>query len=231
MRWTITRRIWLDKASRLDLAQILDLLGDLLDISVGEIAGTQKCRLPDGPGEEVLLIKIGRRRGVAADFGFRGHPSKLTIWWHFGSCVVGCKQRGVAAGGRGVDGNHTFLGEAVQRGRAAGFRAGAGEAAAAEGLHAHHGADLVAVDIGVADAQARGDALLGGLDAGVDAECQAVAGGVDRIEQVIEAVGAETRDVQDGAEDFPLQGAGIGEGERAGGDEGAVCAVMAAGAR
>src|SRR3546814_13975569 len=60
--------------------------------------------------------------------------------------------------------------------------AGAGEPLSAEGLHAHHRADLVAVDVDVADLGARGDVVDGLVDARVDAQGQAVAGGVDGVD-------------------------------------------------
>jgi hypothetical protein len=63
--------------------------------------------------------------------------------------------------------------------RAAGLGAGAGQALAAERLHADHRADLVAVDVDVADLRPRDDAVDGFVDARVDAQGQAVAGGVD----------------------------------------------------
>src|SRR5712691_8324360 len=60
------------------------------------------------------------------------------------------EQRSVAAGRRRVD-RHDLLGsEAPQIVRAAGLRAGAGKAGAAERLGADHGADHVAVDVDVA---------------------------------------------------------------------------------
>jgi hypothetical protein len=75
-------------------------------------------------------------------------------------------------------------GEARQVVRAAGLGAGAGQVLAAERLHADDRADLVAVDVAVADLDARGDLLDGLVDARMDAERQAVAGGVDRIDHV-----------------------------------------------
>ena len=63
--------------------------------------------------------------------------------------------------------------------RAAGLRPGARQALAAERLHADHRADHVAVDVDVAGPDARGDVRDGLVDAGVQAEGQAVAGGVD----------------------------------------------------
>src|SRR3546814_17848087 len=92
------------------------------------------------------------------------------------------QQRGIAAGGGGVDGEGAFAGEAQQVVRAAGFGAGAGQAFAAERLHADHGADLAAVDVAVADVGAAGDALHGVVDADVGAAGEAVAGGVDGVD-------------------------------------------------
>jgi hypothetical protein len=49
-------------------------------------------------------------------------------------------------------------------------------------LAAHHRADLVAVDIGVADRQPLGDPLHAVVDAGVQAKGQPIAGGIDRLD-------------------------------------------------
>jgi hypothetical protein len=65
------------------------------------------------------------------------------------------QQARIAAGCRGVDGDRLLGGEARQVVRAAGLGAGAGQALAAERLHADHRADLVAVDVDVADLRAR----------------------------------------------------------------------------
>src|SRR3546814_13703383 len=80
-------------------------------------------------------------------------------------------------------------GEARQVGRAAGLGAGAGEPLSAEGLHAHHRADLVAVDVDVADLGARRDVLDRLVDARVDAQGQAVAGGVDGVDHLVQLAG------------------------------------------
>src|SRR3546814_1719340 len=80
---------------------------------------------------------------------------------------------------------------------------------AAEGLHADHGADLVAVDVDVADASTSGDALHRRIDAAVDAEGQAIAGPVDRVHDTVDAVAVEARDVEDRPEDLPFQ---LGDG-------------------
>ena len=89
--------------------------------------------------------------------------------------------------------------------RAAGLRAGTGEALAAEGLNADDGADHVAVDVEVADAGARRDPPHGGLDTAVDAEGQAVARRVDRIDDAVEVAGPPADDVQHGPEHLAVQ--------------------------
>ena len=62
---------------------------------------------------------------------------------------------------------------------AAGLRPGARKPLAAERLHADHGADLVAVDVEIADAGVLGDVIGDAVDAAVQAERQPIAGGVD----------------------------------------------------
>ena len=86
--------------------------------------------------------------------------------------------------------------------RTAGLGTGAGQALATEGLRADDGADLVAVDVDVAGLDAVGDMLDARIDAGVEAEGEAVAGGVDGGDHRVEFVGLEGRDVEDRAEDF-----------------------------
>src|SRR3546814_16999663 len=71
----------------------------------------------------------------------------------------------------------------------AGLGAGAGEPLSAEGLHAHHRADLVAVDVDVADLGARRDVLDRLVDARVDAQGQAVAGGVEGVDHLVQLAG------------------------------------------
>ena len=70
---------------------------------------------------------------------------------------------------------HALGGVGEQRVGAAGLGPGARQPLAAERLHAHDGADLVAVDVEVADAGVLGDVVGDGLDAAVQAERQAVA--------------------------------------------------------
>ena len=115
--------------------------------------------------------------------------------------------------------------EAVEVEGAAGLGAGAGEAVAAEGLHADHGTDDVAVDVDVAGADA--GEVLGHLlvDAGVQAVGQAVAGGVDGFDDLRQVGFLVAQDVEDGAEHLALQLGEVADLEHGGGDEGAGSAV------
>src|SRR5437764_13538387 len=90
-------------------------------------------------------------------------------------------QRGVAAGGRGIDGHGLFGREARQIMRTAGLRTRAGQSVAAERLHADHSADHVAVDIDVADGNPVDHRLDRIVDARMNAERQPVAGTFDRL--------------------------------------------------
>src|SRR5579859_2486204 len=76
-----------------------------------------------------------------------------------GSVFLEGQQASVAAYGRGIDGHGAFRGEAQHVVRTAGLGAGARETLAAEGLHAHHRTDHVAVDVDVAHADALLDVL------------------------------------------------------------------------
>src|SRR6185437_4323455 len=90
--------------------------------------------------------------------------------------VIPRQQRGVAAGRRGVDGHRLLCRKTWQIMRAAGLWAGAGQAVAAERLHADHGADHVAIDVDVADLKAVDRVLDGVVDPRMNAEGQPVAG-------------------------------------------------------
>src|ERR1043165_4040794 len=98
---------------------------------------------------------------------------------------VTCEERGVAAGGGGVDGVGPLQRKAEQVVRPARLGAGAGEAFAAERLHAHDRADLVAVDVHIPDPNAAADEFGGVLDAGMDAERKAVTGRIDRVTDLL----------------------------------------------
>src|SRR6185437_5053462 len=89
------------------------------------------------------------------------------------SSIFQCQQTRIAACGGGVDGEGAFGGEAQEVVRTAGLGAGAGQVFAAERLYADHRADLVAVDIEVADFGATADVFDGFVDAAVDAEREA----------------------------------------------------------
>jgi ABC-type nitrate/sulfonate/bicarbonate transport system substrate-binding protein len=92
--------------------------------------------------------------------------------------------------------------QAVQVQRATGFRAGTRQAFAAERLHADHGTDDVAVDVdvtGVDVVDHLGDGL---VDAGVHAQGQAVAGGVDLADQLVDVLALVAHHVQHRAEDL-----------------------------
>ena len=89
--------------------------------------------------------------------------------------------------------------------RATRLGARARQSLAAERLHPYHGADLVAVDVDVADPNALADEGGRAFDAGVDAKRQAVAGGVDGFADLIKLIGGIAYDVQDRSEHFAFE--------------------------
>ena len=121
------------------------------------------------------------------------------------SGAYGAEEFYVAAFGGGVDGDGFFDGVAVQVVGAAGLGAGAGQAHAAEGLHAHHGAHHVAVHIYVAYARVRDDLVDARVDAALDAQRQAEFEAVDGLHQIGEAIRVEGQHMHDRAEAFALQ--------------------------
>ena len=84
---------------------------------------------------------------------------------------------------------------------ATGFGAGAAQAFAAEGLHTHHRADGVAVDVDVADVGGGGQAVGTAVDAGLDAHGQAVAQRVDLFDDG-QRVARPAHHMEHRAEDF-----------------------------
>ena len=88
--------------------------------------------------------------------------------------------------------------------RAARFRPRAREPRAAERLHADGRADDVAVDINVARLDPFDHASDRLVDAGVQAEGEPIAGGVDRIDQRIEPIALVAQHMQNRAEHFAL---------------------------
>ncbi len=125
-------------------------------------------------------------------------PSLLALAFDVALGIHAGEGRGGAIGRAGSQ-------QAIQIQRPAGLGSGAGQAFATERLHPDHGADDVAVDVEVADVGLAGHLGDGFVDAGVHAEGQAVAAGVDLVEQLVELFAWVAQHVQDRAEDFPLQ--------------------------
>ena len=90
----------------------------------------------------------------------------------------------------------------VQVAGAAGLGAGSGTGFAAEGLHADDGADHAAIDIAVADLEAREDVVHGLVDGAVDPEGEAIAGCGDLVADRIEPAGMLAHDMEDRLEDL-----------------------------
>ena len=101
-------------------------------------------------------------------------------------------QAGVAARRRGVDAGDALGGEARDIMRAAGLGAGAAEALAAERLAFDHGADLVAVDVEIADPGMFLDIIADRVDSALQAEGQAITGRIDVLDDLLDAVRRES---------------------------------------
>src|SRR5438309_2541843 len=106
-------------------------------------------------------------------------------------------QAGVAAGRRGVDASHALGREARHIVRSAGLRTGAAEAFATEGLAFDYRADLVAVDVKIADAGMLLNIIADGVDPALEAQGQSVARGVDVLDDLVEPVAGKTDYMQD----------------------------------
>src|SRR5437868_1004717 len=106
-------------------------------------------------------------------------------------------QAGVAAGCGRVDAGDALGGEAGDVVGAAGLGAGSAEAFAAERLAFDHRADLVAVDVEVADPSARLDEGTGGVDPALQPQRQAEAAGVDLVYDLAELARFPADDVED----------------------------------
>ena len=101
--------------------------------------------------------------------------------------------------------------------RPAGFRAGAREAFAAEGLHADHRANHVAVDVSIADVGGIGQRLRARIDAGLQAQRQAVAEGIDLLDDRLrrfQRAAAPANDLQHRAENFVFDLADLADFKR-----------------
>ena len=114
-------------------------------------------------------------------------------------------QAGVAAGRGGVDAGHPLGREARDIMRAAGLGPGAAQALAAERLAFDHRADLVAVDVEIADPGMLLDIVADGVDPALQAERQAVAGRIDLLDDLVEAVAGEADDMKNRAEILAFQ--------------------------
>ena len=125
-------------------------------------------------------------------------------------------QREIAGGGIGMvrhdrRGQVRARDEAAEVERPARLRARARQAAPAERLHADDGADDVTVDVEIARLHPAGDVRDRFVEARVQAEGEAVAGGVDPVDQPIQLRAAEADDVQDRAEHLALQLGNVGQ--------------------
>src|SRR5437762_6421146 len=113
------------------------------------------------------------------------------------------QQAEIASGRRGIHCKDACGRESHEVVRAAGLGPGAGQPLAAERLHAHHRADHVAVDIGIADRRALANALGARVHTGVHTHRESVSGGVDVVDYPVEVFEREPCDVKDGAEALP----------------------------
>ena len=84
--------------------------------------------------------------------------------------MASSQQLHVTARCRGVDGDRLLGAKAVQIMRPACFGPSGALTFAAKGLHAHHGTNLVAIDVDVAHMRRAGEGQRAGVDAGLDAQ-------------------------------------------------------------
>ena len=116
------------------------------------------------------------------------------------------RQGVVADRGQGPQGGAGLgLHQPVQIKRAASLGTGAGQTHAAKRLHPYHGTNHVAVDIQVAGVDACAQVGNGLVDAAVHAKGQAVAGGIDAVDQGVQRITAVAHHVQHRAEHLALQ--------------------------
>ena len=79
----------------------------------------------------------------------------------------------------------------------AGLRTGAAEALATERLAFDNRADLIAIDVEIADARMLLDIVANRVDAALQAERQSIAGGIDRLDDLVELVASKADNVKD----------------------------------
>ena len=123
--------------------------------------------------------------------------------------IVQAQELRVAARGDGVPGYGPFDGETWQVVGSTGFRPRAGQAFAAEWLHADHGTDHVPVDVRVADMDPGHDVLGAPVHARVDPQGEPETGVGDVGERIVDARRREAGHVQDRSE---VLGVEVGDG-------------------
>ena len=219
----------------------------------GHLGHQAQRRARQGPHRAARqqAVAVGFARGAGQQqAGAQARGVQRRLAGRVGAGLFGCgqRQRGLAQAaqqllrrvlrqaGRGWQQGQCGVGramyQAVQVQRPARLGAGARQAHAAEGLHAHHGADDVAVDVEVAGVDALAQVLDGFVNAAVHAKRQAVARGIDAVEQRVELLAWVANDVQNRAENLAGQARGAINFDDGGGDEVAVeCAVRAFHAR
>ena len=137
------------------------------------------------------------------------------------SAVDRSHQRGIAASSGRVDAGYAFGRKASDIVRSARLGPGAGKAFAAERLAFDHRADLVAIDVQVADARALLDKVSGRVDPALQAERQAVPRGINVLDDLAEALGGEADDMQDRPEILTVEFVQRADLEHRGSNEGA----------
>src|SRR5689334_21824451 len=114
-------------------------------------------------------------------------------------------QRGISARGSGIDAGDALGREAGDIVRAASLWAGAAEAFATERLALDHRADLITIDVKIADLGIFLDIVADGINAALEAEGQAVTSRVDCLDDLVELIAGKANDVKDCAEILAIQ--------------------------
>src|SRR6266436_4280793 len=159
-----------------------------------------------GCGEEPVWSVTARKRGASGECRHYNHAARAARRDERKSCRgIGRpgQQAEIATRRRGIHGKYALGREPHEVIRSAGLRSGAGQPLAAEGLHAHHCADHVAVDIEIADRRASANALGAGVHAAVHTHRKPVSRRVDVVDYPVEVFEGESRYVKDGAETLP----------------------------
>src|SRR5256885_13949813 len=156
---------------------------------------------PDRSGEACSCPLAGPPRALFnSDFECALQRADRFVPWRDGSAFDRRHQARVAASRRRVDAGHALDREARDIMRSAGLGPGAAQTLAAEWLAFDHRSDLVAVDVEIADAGMLLDIIADGVDAALQAEGEAVTGGVNVLDHLVELVAGEVNDVEDRSE-------------------------------